>query len=396
MKIGIIAYACGPKKGSEFRLGWNLPIHLTELGYDVTVFVGSSDGNMGEFNDILEVLAIIETEHSIKFVLVENDTFGKFLNFCNLKLGLKFLFYPSLNRWNFAALKASFDFDFDITHHLGPIGFRSPGVLWKRGIPHVWGPIGGAQRVPTELIKGRFSAYAIKARLKNVLNRCDLRRPVVSRAVKATSKFVFSTDSNREIFKVLYRVDGEVFSDQAMDSAEVSITSCRDIPFLFVGSIDNRKNIELLCEVFEQTGLNLVVCGGGPLLTYLISTYTCSNITFTGPLPRKEVFNLMRRSKFLAIPSLVEANTAVMYEALSMGCLPVANDRDGFKTELVYELLVDRVDNRTDMLLAWSKKVIELSEMSCNHHTNLHRQVSQGKSWEAMASFYDCIYKEFA
>lgn len=396
MRIGIIAYACGPKKGSEFRLGWNLPIHLSELGYEVTVFLGSSDGNMGEFQDLLEIRGLIESRRSIKFVMVKNDTIGRLLNFGNLKLGLKFLFYPSLNRWNKVALRTSWNYNVELTHHLGPIGFRSPGVLWKRNLPHVWGPIGGAQSVPIRLISKRFRLYRIKSYIKNALNSWDLSHRRVIMAVNATDKFVFSTDSNRLIFKERFRVDGDVYSDQAMDKTTLSIPTTKDISFLFVGSIDNRKNVELLCQVFDQLGFDLVVCGDGPLLSYLKSKYNRSNIMFTGMLPREEVFSLMSRSRFLTIPSLVEANTAVMYEALSMGCLPVANDRDGFKTELVFELLVDCVDNRNDLVSAWSTKIAELNILSANDHSILLKRVSEGKSWEAMASFYDKIYQELA
>ena len=224
MKIGIVAYACGPKQGSEFRLGWNLPMKLAELGHEVTVFSGSSDGQMGGFEDLYLVREEIESKYRIRFIMIDNDIIGRFYNFLNLRLGLKFFFYPSLNRWNYLAYQRAQSFSFEITHHLGPIGFRSPGYLWKLGFPHVWGPIGGAQDVPLHLIKSRISIYYVKSFLKNIFNKLDLYRPSIKSAVRFSRKLIFSTESNLEIFSEHYGVTGDVYSDQAMDcSVDVSL-----------------------------------------------------------------------------------------------------------------------------------------------------------------------------
>ena len=52
MRVLILAYACSPEIGSEFRLGWNLPIELSKIGVEVDVLLGSSDGEVGEFEII--------------------------------------------------------------------------------------------------------------------------------------------------------------------------------------------------------------------------------------------------------------------------------------------------------------------------------------------------------
>jgi glycosyltransferase involved in cell wall biosynthesis len=392
--VAILAYACGPLKGSEFRLGWNLPIELSRLGWRCVVYIGSSDGEMGQFSDFLN--------HSTKFNnlqhrIVYPSRIQLLINDLNTKLRLSWFFYLSLYLWNRQAYKLMLSESENIhfTHHLGPIGFRIPGQFWKLdGKPHVWGPIGGAQAVPLNLIPNSDISFFVKSVLKNIFNKSCLYLPAVRNAVSNTNQFVFSTLENRIIFKKYFNVDGEVISDQAMDTFE-ELNKNASRQFIFVGSIVPRKNIKMLCEIFSTNGYDLTVVGDGNLLNRLKKKYcNFQNIKFVGWLSRVETQQQMIRSFCALIPSFVEANTAVMYEALQSGCIILANDRDGFKTELPTDTCVETGDNYQSLKKNWSDAINSIYTKSQGELQNIWYSQAQNKKWSDLAQKFDKIYNQ--
>ena len=400
-RIAILAYACGPKMGSEFRLGWNLPRELARNGWRVTVFVGSANGELGEFGDLYE---FVSNEHNLmegiddrtEYIFVKPSVLMNVINYFNLKLKLSWAFYVALDLWNKKAfhIARSDSNVYDITHHLGPIGYRVPGYLWKiKNVKHVWGPIGGAQLFPTELLFEPSLYDKIMYRMKNRLNKLNLNSRRVARAILNTDSFTFSTRSNLTIFNQKYNISGGIYSDQAMDNNPSDFFSGNG-DFVFVGSIDTRKNIAFLCDLFSELNYNLHVVGDGPLLPEIrLKHRGDKNIKFYGRSERKNVLEIMRLCSIGIIPSLVEANTAVLYEYLENGCVVIANDRDGFSTELPTECLVENKDT-VQMRLEWLVTLKKFAEFSEQDRYCLWRQSLKCKTWKDMADYYSSIYQQ--
>lgn len=74
----------------------------------------------------------------------------------------------------------------DLIHQLNMIGFREPGMLWKiKGVPYVWGPVGGMENAPVAYLWESGWKRAVQAALKNVINAAQARfQPRVRKAVK--------------------------------------------------------------------------------------------------------------------------------------------------------------------------------------------------------------------
>ena len=146
--IYISVFAAHPRKGSEFAVGWNIPVEIAKNSkHNIFVFIGTFNGDgFGNFKD-LEKEPIPE---NLQFVKVPPDFFINFLNFFN-NIGFGFFFYIALRRWNKLvykqAIKLKKIFPPYVTHQLGPIGFREPGFLYKLNVKHIWGPIGGCQKI---------------------------------------------------------------------------------------------------------------------------------------------------------------------------------------------------------------------------------------------------------
>jgi glycosyltransferase involved in cell wall biosynthesis len=398
MKILILAYACSPVIGSEFRLGWNLPIELSKLGFKIDVLLGSSDGEMGEFNHIVHHLKYNNYEN-INFHLVKPSILIRQINFLNTKLKLSFFFYFALKLWNYKAFKYAKKLNktFDLTHHLGPIGFREPGFLIYLEKPHIWGPIGGAQSVPVELLKKKSKYYFI-SRIKNLLNNLQLGCKRIVNTVKISKELTYSTKNNRNIFKQKFNVTGSIISDQAITNEEIIRPSLKKIKkFIFVGSLNSRKNIELVLEIAEELSLSLDIIGDGPLFNKLFKKYSKDNIVFKGNLTREDVLKNINNSDCLLIPSFVEANTSVLYEALASGISVLANDRDGFETELPNMFKVDlkKVNNYHQLKKSWISSINALQKINIEKINIEIKNLQRKKSWKQMAIFYKKIYEKY-
>lgn len=117
--------------------------------------------------------------------------------------------------------------------------------------------------------------------------------------------------------------------DQIINSQE------RDIDLLGVGSLIPLKNYSLFINEVEEVvsffpNLKCVLVGSGPELNKLKMMSEkkglSNNIRFTGLLDRKEIFNLMQRSKILIHPSKFEGFGFVFAEALANGMNIVSFD----------------------------------------------------------------------
>ncbi len=107
---------------------------------------------------------------------------------------------------------------------------------------------------------------------------------------------------------------------------------------LFVGSLDERKNIISLIKVMSEPkfkDIHLSIVGDGPLRNEVIALASrCSNIEYLGVKPNDEVRRIMDRHDILILPSLFDGWGAVVNEALSCGMRVICSDRCGAATLL--------------------------------------------------------------
>ncbi|MGN6379882.1 MAG: glycosyltransferase [Gaiellales bacterium] len=116
--------------------------------------------------------------------------------------------------------------------------------------------------------------------------------------------------------------------------------------YLFVGSLDERKNPRRLLRAFSQLeDGSLAVVGGGPLEAELRAAAP-PGVEFAGRLTPEGVRDRLAASDVLVAPSLVEPQGQQVLEALASG-RPVVATRIGGPAEVVDErcgMLVDPLD----------------------------------------------------
>ena len=136
-----------------------------------------------------------------------------------------------------------------------------------------------------------------------------------------------SQNQSEAFYKVSKRkVDDEIF--WGIENQNYNFEDKREIDLLAVGSLISLKNYSLFIKVIAEVAKSFpgVVCklvGDGPELPMLKDMSTLykinKNIEFTGLLSRKEIFELMKRSKIFVHPSKFEGSGYVFAEALTNG-----------------------------------------------------------------------------
>ena len=108
--------------------------------------------------------------------------------------------------------------------------------------------------------------------------------------------------------------------------------------FCYVGRLSEEKGVETLLKAATRLPYKLKVLGGGPLLDTYRSAYSyCPHIEFLGQLPPDKLYPLVRKARFIVLPSVwYENNPFSVIEALCMGT-PVLGARIGGIPELIEE-----------------------------------------------------------
>ena len=111
----------------------------------------------------------------------------------------------------------------------------------------------------------------------------------------------------------------------------------RNVRLLFVGRISVRKGIDMLVEMAphllaKDPGTELTIIGAGSLWSNyepLLKDLPHERCRWLKSLPSEQVFEEMRRSDILLIPSQYEPGGIVVGEALANGMIVVASDEVG-------------------------------------------------------------------
>ena len=164
---------------------------------DVTVLSGP-----GASSDELTQRAIAErgTNEGLRFVQVQHDRLSGM--FCSTAS----LYYLGYRHWNRLALRVARQLHaaepFDLTHQINFCGYREPGLLWKLGLPFVWGPLGGTQYYPMRFVGVLDPLSAGKELFRNMLNWWQLRYcKRVQGAAKAASVVMAATTTGQRHLK---------------------------------------------------------------------------------------------------------------------------------------------------------------------------------------------------
>jgi len=355
LNILISAHELNPYGGSECAEGWNVVTGLAKYHNITVLHASGSQFNAHSYEDAInDYFSKNENIYNINFISIGQTKFTKLLSTINKRInshrgsiGSPFLYYYGYSLWQKKAYLVAKDLckksKFDVVHHLTSISFREPGLLWKLGIPFVWGPTGGLSKIPFEFYNLiGYKAYS-KEFVRNCINYIQFYSNVrINMALKRSDIiYTFSKEDKNLFFKRTGK-SPKVLLDAAtfIINSEDPVPSNQSLPLnaVWCGELIKRKSLEIVLYAINsdqllKKNIKLRIIGGGPLMQYykLLSTELGIEecIEWMGKVDRKTVFNTMAKSDVLIHSSYREGTAHVITESLSHGLPVICHDING-------------------------------------------------------------------
>lgn len=337
-----MAYQLSATRGSEYSVGWNF-VNEIAARHKVYVLCGASGDHMGDLDEI-EGYCRESANPNIVFVPVTPNRVARFLNYFN-KIGFWPAFYLAFSIWHKQAFRVALKLQdsVDLVHQLGPIGYREPGYLWKLDRPFVWGPIGGTVNKNIDLMTELKPSARWKFIVKNIINSAQFRyssrvRKVFTRA----DALLASTKSDAANISRVYQRDCSYLTENGIFSVNLRKEKFVDlgtIRLVWSGSHVARKNLRMLLDALAlmqfANKVHLDIVGSGQetdsLKKHASDTELAANIVWHGHVSRDKSIEIMSSSHLHVMTSLLEANSTVLFEAMSNGVPTISLDHCGMK-----------------------------------------------------------------
>lgn len=406
MNVLINAYACRPNSGSEGGMTWRWIEGLAKQGVQVYVITE------GEWRDDIEKALVFSPYHHMMHFYY-NPVSDRIREMCWNQGDYRFYYY--YRKWQKKTLKIAEsiikDYQIDIIHQLSMIGFREPGYLWKiKGIPYIWGPIGGLSNAPLQYLEGYSLSVRIKYWLKNRVS--FLQYNYSSRVLNAFRHSDVLIAANKDSYKLIkekYPSKNVVLINEAGCCSQITKNKVKDnkqkFNILWVGRFIPTKLLKLSLEVVANLkgleGIRLHIVGQGINVEETSKYKTIARTLgidqqceWHGWASHEEVQKFMQNSDVLFFPSVVEGTPHVVLEAIAnrlpvvcfdiCGQGDVVNDEVGIKISLCNpsdslikfsEIITCLYENRDRLVrlskgcvkrkeeLSWDNKILQISQI---------------------------------
>lgn len=352
LNILINAYAVSPTWGSEPGVGWNWIINIAK---ECNVFaITESEWE----TDIKEALDKLPQKDNIHFYF--NPVTPEVRKMCWNQGNWRF--YHFYKEWQKGTLEIAkrivAENHIDVIHQLNMIGFREPGYLWSiKGIPYIWGPIGGMATItlPINILQGSRTKDKFVIGIKSLITNIQARTGRVSKAIKHADKLIVVLDSAAKIIENWYgEKDIEIIPETGLKvTSEVvhKVSNDRPLKILWVGRFIPTKKLDLALEIIskvnhpENIELHIVGWGSEQETNFYKekarSLGIANRCIWYGKVANQDVQEMMKSSDLFLFTSVLEGTPHVILESISNN-LPIicfdlcgqgviVNDKVGWK-----------------------------------------------------------------
>lgn len=368
-KIAIIAYACSPIRGSEYSVSWNYIISMCDL-LDLDVYIGAAGDHMGDFSE----LKLIDTQiyEKVNFIKVNGGWLANAINLLNKKQIIGYAFYIAYKLWHEKVYKEveKRKSQYDAVHFLCPHGYRVPGQYYELGIKSVWGPVGGFGNASINFARKGKLKITLRTIINNLQKRFD--KSIKKALTKYDAVFASNTFNRDEIKKISGR-EVMVIPENGITSsslqAKTDFHKNNDLNIIWVGSIDERKSLDILLEacIGIKIKYHIHVVGNGKY-SEDCKKYANENTikaTFYGSVKREQVNELYKYSDVHVITSLLEGNPTVLWEAMSEGVPTISLANSGMLDTICEKCgILIRMINREQVTEDLRKSLCLLQDVS--------------------------------
>lgn len=323
LKVLVSAYACQPGHGSEAGVGWNLPLHLAA---QADVWVLTRQNNRRDIERAISIAPV----RSLHFLYYDLPGWARWW-----KRGPRgvFLYYYL---WQVGALgvarRAHRRHGFHLVHHATFVRYWTPTFMTYLNVPLVWGPVGGAEHPPKDLLRGFTARTRWRERVRMAARWIGERDPFVRRCARRCEVAIATTPDSGNRLRRLGARNIEVAPESGLTAMELSMLGSMSKPpggtfvCMSLGRHLPVKGFDLALEAFAQAAVpnsRYILVGAGPetgrlkLLTQRLEI--SHQVLFTGQLSRSDALRALSDCHVVLHPSLHDSGGWTCIEAMAAG-----------------------------------------------------------------------------
>jgi glycosyltransferase involved in cell wall biosynthesis len=325
LRVLMSAFACEPFQGSEPEVGWQWAVQMARF-HDVTVVTQSKNRA-----NIERALVEVRKKQLVPtFVYFDREKYLQRLRKWRSGLQLYCVLWHRAARVFIGSLHQAEPFD--LMHHVTIAGFRYQTAIWGHGVPSIWGPIGGIESSPVQLLPWRHLEALLPELARNIHNKIQ-NWPFSSLRYRlgATTVTLASTGEMQQLIEGIgYKV--QVMPTIGLRTNEIAFQPRAEakgpLRLLFVGNLIALKGVHLAVEALARSGTDatLTLIGTGNMQRAMEKRAErlglSQRIKFLGRLSREGVMNAYRDFDILIFPSFHDTGGYAVIEAMCNG-LPV-------------------------------------------------------------------------
>ena len=397
MRILLSAYSCGPNRGSEPGVGWGAAVALASYA-DVHVLT-----TFESRESILREVDAGRVPASLHFHFFDFPGATWWWK-CGHQRGIQF-HYALWQRFAGRVVRELHkEFRFDVAQHVTFVRYWSPSCLRNSGIPYVFGPVGGADMPPVELVCNYSWPRRAKEILRHVYHWLGENSLATRRTLINAAHVFVATPQTLSRCKELGVPDNRLSLCQAIALSDAEFDRLSNLPmpeelvFFTLGRLDPLKGYDLALKAFAAAaipGARLLLIGGGPDETRLRALAQhlgiSSRMEISGFLPRGKALAAIARGSVLLHPSHLDSGGVAVLESMTAGrpviCLDLGgpallvNSDCGYKIPIsTQEQMIERI--ATAMRLASSRSVLRTMREQCIH------RVADSFRWASLGKHY--------
>ncbi len=336
-KALVSAYACNPRRGSESGVGWGW---VNAIAHTCDAWVLTAEMHRPDIE--AELAAHPQRYPGLHFHYIPRTR----------HLAAEKLWPPAYHwtyeRWQRDAFRLGVELhrkiQFDLTHLVTYVTFRSPGHLWKLDIPFVWGPIGALENTPWRFLPmmgPRGGLHYAGRNLINTLHKLCLPGP--KRAFRRAAALIAATGGMKRQIRAWYGRDSDILCEIGPPPLVApSVTPRRPgepLRLCWSGQHQPGKALPLLLGALARIPApdldwRLDILGQGPCTPswrrQAARLRVDDRCAWLGWLPREDAVRRVHDAHLFVITSLKDLTSTVLLEALSQGLPVICPDHCGF------------------------------------------------------------------
>ena len=412
MKIILSVFECNPYRGSDSYVGWSYTVNIARYH---EVFALTREENKEDIERFLSEChdPVLKQIH---FVFVpRGKVFSDYIYRLNRYMG----FLGSYFLWQRSAYKVAKkicrEHDISLCHHVSIADFRCVGYLWKTGKPFIYGPVGGAQEIPSCLMP--YSKGHEKSEwFRSMMNRLCPALPGYRKALHYAAAVYSSNDETTACLrakmnttdqsKLMQMTELCVDEQYVLQRDSLNKPLGHPVHIIVSGRLIYRKGISLLLDVVRriQTEQPYVVdiYGEGDQLDGLLRQAQKNGISdlvrFHGKISFEEMQDRYREADIYVLPSLRETTGTAVFEAMANKLPVVSLKQNGVKhiVEPDMGILID-INYREQVLDDFAralKLLIEDPKMRQDMGQSGYEKIKEQYTWTDRARTMNAVYEQ--